>query len=366
MAVNITQLVTNFNEADLQAYINDYTLGDLQYRRFFPTEYTPFLTFEALQADFSAKVAADVVAFDSRAPRKGRQLPGKVTGDIPKIEIAKVKKESDLNTYRQLQAAANNAVSVNARQAILRRIIDWTYGDSTAVLDGVNARMEWLAKQLTTTGSYTLTLVNNAGGVVTAVPVSFGIPGGNVSNATTDWDTTATATPIADIKARVATARAAGVSLRFAIMDQATFDRMVKTDEVQKFTASFAANALNIKQVPNLETVNTSLSAGSLPTIVIWESYINVESKAGALTATTGWTTGKVVLSPSLQLGTTQWTTTADDFVNIGAASKSNSDFVTVKVFAEEDPITMVTKGVAYATPVLNNAKAIYIITTDY
>lgn len=366
MALNITQLVSTFNEADLQAFINEYNIGELQFRRFFPTEYTPFLTFEALQADFSAKVAADVVSFDSRAPRKGRSIPGKVTGDIPKVEIAKVKKESDLNTYRQLIAAAQNATSVAARQAILRRIIDWTYGDSTACLDGVNARIEWLAKQVTTTGAYSLTLVNNAGGVPTVVPVSFGIPGGNITNAAIDWDTTATATPITDIKAKVATARAAGVSLRFAIMDQATFDRMVKTVEVQQFAASFAANALNIKQVPNLETVNNSLNGAGLPTIVIWESYVNLESKAGALTATTGWTTGKVVLSPTLQLGTTQWTSTADDFVTIDDSTKANNDFVLVKVFAEQDPITMVTKGVAYATPVLNNAKSIYIITSDF
>ncbi len=365
MAVNITQLIGNFNAAELQAYINEYNIGDLQFKKYFPSVYTPTLTFEALQADFSAKVAADVVAFDSRAPRKGRYLPGRVTGDIPKVEIAKVKKESDLNVYRQLISSVNNTTNSGARAQIMKRIIDWTYGDSTAVLDGVNARMEFLAKQLASDGKYSLTLANNSGGVTTAADVDFGIPAGNKTNAAIDWDTTATATPITDIKAKIATARAAGYSLRFAFMDQSTFDRMVLTTQVQNFSASFAQNALNTQQTPNLDTVNTSLRAAGLPTIIIWDSYVNLESKAGALTATTAWTDGRVLLSPSMVLGSTQWTTSADDFVNIDASEKSNNDFATVKVYAEQDPITMITKGVAYATPVLNGATGLYIIKSN-
>lgn len=362
MAINITQLVTNFNAAELQAYINEYNLGDLQFKKYFPSLYTPNLTFEALQADFAAKVAADVVAFDSRAPRKGRSLPGKVTGDIPKIEIAKVKNESDLNVYRQLQASVNSATNANARLQIAKRIVDWVYGDSTAVLNGVNARIEFLCKQLASKGKYSLTIANNAGGVVTAADVDFGIPSGQITNVAVDWDTVATAKPITDIKSKVATARAAGVKLNYAFMDQATFDRMVLTAEVQSFSASFAANALSIQQVPNLDTVNASLRGAGLPTIIIWDSYIQLESKAGALTSTTAWEDGRVLLSASNVLGNVQWTTTADDFVTIDDSQKSNNDFTLVKVYAEQDPITMVTKGVAYATPVLNGAKQLYIL----
>jgi len=362
MAIDITKLVPSFNAAELQAYINEYNLGDLQFKSFFPSLFTPSLTFEALQADFSAKVAADVVAFDSRAPRKGRNLPGKVTGDIPKVEIAKVKKESDLNIFRQLQAAVNNANSAGARAQIFRRIIDWIYGDSTAVLDGVNARMEWLAKRVASTGKYKLTIVNNEAGVVTSVDVDFGIPSGNITNAAVDWDTVATATPITDFKTKLAAARAKGISLQFAIMDRATFDRMVLTTEVQKFAASFAQNALSLTQIPNFDTVNTVLRAAGLPTIILWDSIISLESKAGAMTATTGWEDGNVLFTQTRQVGNVQWTTTADDFVTIDDSQKSNNDFVLVKVYAEQDPITMITKGLAYATPVLNGATSLFIL----
>lgn len=363
--IDVTKLIASYSRADLQAYINEYSLGTLGYKSLFPSLYTPNLTFESLQADSGALVAADVVAFDSRAPRKGRQLPAKVTGDLPKIEVARVKKESDLNTYRQLQDSLNRATNPGTRAQIAARLIEWIYGDSTFVLNGVNARMEWLAKRVASTGKYSLTIANNPAGVVTQVDVNFGIPSGNITNVATDWDTVATADVVADLRVKTAAARAAGKIIRYAITDRATFDRAASTAKFQAFTASFAANALSIQQTPNVETANQALTRAGLPTFIIWDSYVNLESKAGVMTATTGWEDGNILLSESPVLGDTQHTTTADGFVDIDESVKATNDFVLVKAFAEQDPITVVTKGIAYATPVLNNASGLYILKTQ-
>ncbi len=363
--INITQVLDQFKSADFEAFVNEYTPGELAYQNYFPSLYQPSLTFEALQADFSAKVAADVVAFDSRAPRKGRSLPGKVTGDIPKIEISRPKKESDINLYYQLLDAASRVRSANQSTQINNRLIDFMYGDAGFCLDGVNARLEYLAKQVASTGKYSLTIANNSGGVTTAVPVDFGIPSGNITSTGTDWDTVASATPIADIKAKQAAARAAGIVLNYAFTDRATFDRMVATADVQKFAASFAANALTLQQTPNLDTVNTALRNAGLPTFIIWDSYINLETKAGVIGSTTGWFDGNITFSASPVLGSTVNTTTADAYVNIDASTKAENDFILVKTYAEQDPITVMTKGVAYATPVLNGANSLYILKTQ-
>ncbi|HZF64197.1 MAG TPA: hypothetical protein VEZ55_06930 [Chitinophagaceae bacterium] len=363
--IDVTKIVSEFNQADLQAYIEEYTMGDLQFKNYFPSVYTPNLTFEALEAQFSAKVAADVVAFDSRAPRKGRQTPGKRSGDIPKVEVARVKKESDLNVYRQLQAAFNAANNDGTRVQIAKRLIDWMYEDSSFVLDSVNARMEWLAKRIASTGKYSLTVTNNEGGVQTKVDVDFGIPGANVTNASVDWDSTATAKPVTDIRAKQTAARAKGLRLQYAFTDAATFDRMVATEEMQKFTASYVSNALGLQMQPNLDSVNTALRAAGLPTFIIWDSYVNVESKAGVHVTTTGWEDGNVTFAATNILGATQYTTTADGFVNIDDSVKVNNDFVLVKAYALQDPISVVTKGVAYATPVLNGANSLFILKTQ-
>ncbi len=367
-ALDLTSVVREFKAPDLQAFINEYLIGDLGYRNFFPTQFTPQLTFEVLEATFSAKVAADIVAFDSRAPRKGRQLPGKITGDIPKAEIARVKTESDLNKYRLLLSAVQQAQGIpQAMAAAKRRILDWIYEDTTFVQDGINARMEWLAKQATSKGEYTLSLTNNEAGIVTPVPIKFGIPTANIANSATDWwGAVSTAKPISDIRTLTRTAKAAGIVLRFVTMDRETFDKIVLTDEVQKFSASFVANALSLLTTPNLSIVNQALSNDNLPNIRIWDSMINVEAKAGTRTTTSGWEQGRVVLTPNSQLGTTQWTTPADAFVgsDVDKSSKTMNDFILVKMWAEQDPITVVTKALAYATPVLDSPNQIYIMKT--
>lgn len=365
--INVTNVVKEFSAPDLQAFIQEYNLGDLAYRNYFPTEYTTKLTFEALQAQFGAKVAADVVAMDSRAPRKGRQLPAKITGDIPKVEIARPKKESDLNTYRELLGVIQSTSMPAARAQAVRRLVSWMYEDTTFCLDGVNARMEYLAKQIASTGKYKLTLSNNEAGIVTPVEIKFGIPTGQITNSATNWWAASNvAKPISDLKALQVTARAAGLNLQYLTMDRGTFDQMILSEEVQKFCASFVAISLGLQTMPNLATVNQALANAGLPQIRIWESYINLESKAGAYTATTGWELGNVTATVSPILGKTQWTMPADAFVDSATdpSVKAMNEFVLLKSYAEQDPITVITKAVAYATPVLEGANSIYILKT--
>jgi hypothetical protein len=254
--IKITDLVTEFNKADLDAYVQAYNLSDLQFKTFFPSLYTPELTFKSLSANAGAKVAADVVAFDSRAPRKGRQLPSSVMGDIPKILIQKYKSETDINRYRLLQQAAarsNNPQAVNA-------ILEWIYGDSSAALDGVNARMEYLSKQVISTGKFTLTPANNAAGVATKVAVDFQIPSGNKANASVNWTVANanTSDPLKDIKAMQTTARTKGFKVKYITMDNDTFNNMTASVALQKNVIGYVGTALNLQGQPNLATVNST------------------------------------------------------------------------------------------------------------
>ena len=360
--INITNIIKEFRAVDLQAFINDYELADLYFPTYFPSFYTPKLTFEALEATMGAKVAADVVAFDSRAPRKGRYKPGKITGDIPKVEVARAKNETELNTYRQLLAVVNaNPTNQQAKN----RLIDWIYEDTQFALDGVNARQEWLAKQAVSNGKYSLTVDNNEAGVQTKVDIDFGIPAVNRKNAVADWSDAGNAKPITDIRAIDEAARKKGYRIRFATTDHATMLNMLATAEVRNFCASFVQVALDIQFIPNLEQLNAALARENLPTFRVWDSYVAIEGKKGAEPkAETGWIEGNVCFSVAPQLGQVQWTDTADAFVTIDDSVKAQNDFTLVKVFALQDPISVITKGVAYATPVLDGALRMFILKT--
>lgn len=367
MALNVNELIPEFRLADAQAFLEAQSFEQLQYQRHFPEQYTSDLSFSQIEAETGAKVAADVVAFNSRAPRKGRPLPGKASGAIPKIEIARDKVETDFNIYRKLM---NDLRLVNdtARANVGQQVINWIYGDQPFVVNGVQARLEWLAKQAASQGKYSLTLINNEAGVQTKVDVDFGIPAGNMlkmAAANRKWSVTATSDPIADFKRVRDTARASGKILKYATMDQATFDNMVASPAFQKASASYVANAMNLQTQPSLDQANVTLRAAGLPTIIIWESMVIIEGKDGSQADNSGWVAGNVSFTISDVIGSTQYTTSADEFVTVGKAQKTKSGIVLVKTWGEEDPITVITKGVAYATPVLSSATGTFILQTE-
>lgn len=361
--MTINQLVPEFRLADAQAYLNSYPFEELKYQSLFPEQYTSDLTFQALEANTGAKVAAAVVAFNSRAPRYGRYTPGKISGDMPKIEIARDKVETDFNQYRKLISDLRS-VGPTGQNDVKRRIIEWIYGDQPFVVDGVRARLEWLAKQAASNGAYDLPIGKNQQGVQTQVQVDFGIPGSNKQNASVAWSDHANADPIADFKAIKQNAKSKGKVVRFATMDEATFDNMVACAKFQKYVAGYIANALNLVGEPSLEQANVALRSKGLPQIRIWESDITIEKKDGTHTVDSGWVAGRVCFTATPEIGTTQYTLSADEFVSETKGQKTKSGIVLVKAWAEEDPITVITKGVAYATPVLASYGGTFLLST--
>ena len=361
MEINASNIITEFREADMQAVVNNTTLGDLAYRNFFPTQFNPSLTFASLETTVGAKVMADIVAMGSKAPRKGRQFVTKFTGEIPKIEIARDMTEKDLYQLQQLrQAVALYPTNASVKNQLIKGI----YEDAEFCTNGVNARLEWMAKQAASLGKYETTIANNSGGVAN-VKVDFGVSSGN---ATADWfaaDPSAVK-GITNIKSIVATAKAAGYSYASLVMDLLTFNQFVLQTEVQSYCASFASNALSIRPIPTLEQVNQALATQNLPTIRIWDSYIQTESKAGVLAADSGWNSGSVLFAVEGDLGSTMYTLTDEFRLRFGdTISQAVGDgFILVKSFGVQDPISVSTKATAFATPVLYNAKRNYILKT--
>ncbi len=362
--VNPNQIIQDFRLADAQAVLDVYPFSEMQYQSVFAELFRPSLSWKSIEAATGAKVAASVVAFNSKAPRFGRVTPGKASGDMPKIEAARDLIETDINTMRELQNALAQVQGTAAQGQIMTSIFNLMYGDAPFVVDAVRARLEWIAKQIASTGKYSLTLTNNESGVQTKLDVDFGIPTGNKVNAAKDWFTDTTADIITDIENRQKAARLKGKILRFMYMDRDTFNAMAANASVQKFCASFANNALNLLLRPDVETVNAALTRQGLPTIIIWDSFVSLEGKDGTQTAVSGWEAGKVTFTETAQLGNTQYTLSADEFVSGGTAVKTKSGIVLVKTWGVEDPIMISTKGVAYATPVLNNVNSTYILST--
>ena len=302
---------------------------------------------------------ADIVAIGSKAPRKGREFVENIKGEIPKVEIARDLNEKDLLTIQQLRYAVN-ANPTNA--GIKNQLIDKIYEDHRFCIDGINARMEWMAKQLVSTGKYKTTATNN-GGVVN-VSVDFKV---KTQNALKKW-ADADANPIEEIEKYQEEAKGKGYSYTTITMSRATLNQVLKNKNTRAFVLGVPINATTILPDVRLEQLNAELAERGLPIIKVWESFISFEGKNGEVTVANGWEEGNILFSTSALLGSTQYTTTTEftmDFADVMSKSIKDS-FILVNTFGHQDPISVSTKATAFATPVLNDSKRKLIIKTKF
>ena len=359
MNINANNIITEFSQANMNAIIQAYPLGDLRYREHFPLLYNPFLTYSNIEGADGAKIMADIVAIGSKAPRKGREFVENIKGEIPKVEIARDLNEKDLLTIQQLRYAVN-ANPTNA--CIKNQLVDKIYEDPLFCIDGINARMEWMAKQLVSTGKYKTTATNNDG--VVNVSVDFKV---KTQNALKKW-ADADANPIEEIEKYQEEAKGKGYSYATITMSRATLNQVLKNKNTRAFVLGIPINATTILPDVRLDQLNAELAERGLPIIKVWESFISFEGKDGEVIVANGWEEGNILFSTSALLGSTQYATTTEftmDFADVMSKSIKDS-FILVNTFGHQDPISVSTKATAFATPVLNDSKRKLIIKTKF
>jgi len=342
----IKSLIDGLSEKDVQAVLNSYTLTDFYYPTLFPLKYTPELKWELLEGSEGAPVMADVVAFDSRSPRKKREILSKAYGDIPKIAIARDKTESQMNRYNMLKRLADDAAKT--------ALVEWIYEDQSFTFKGVNARLEWLALRAASTGKVSLTKDNNAGGIVTEFAVDFRIPNENKSGVSVaiTGDNSATSKPISKIKAIVKAAKAKGKKLNYIFTTQDMVDAILLSKETIDFVAPWVMQATQLTQTPSLAAFNTAMRGNNLPVLGVVESFVQVEV-GGVRTQVDPWEPGLMLFSETPVLGATWYSNLADEMVTNSVALKAKRDHILIKRFANEEPLVESCIAMANAFPVI-------------
>lgn len=359
MVINANNIVPEFRQAEMSYLVSNYPIGNLQYRNYFPLSFNPSLTFGNLESKGSAKVMADIVSIGAKAPRKGRDFVSAIKGEIPKIEIARDMNEKDLLTLQQLR----QSVSLFPNNAgIKNELISKVYEDVPFCIDGVNARLEWMAKQLVSTGKFTTSVTNNAGGV-SNVKLDFGV---SVKNAVKDWFAATDADPITEIQDLQATARGNGYVYATITLERDTLNKLLNNAKVRAFVFGVPLNSSSVLPNVSLEQLNVMLIGAGLPSIVLWESFVSAELKTGNKSNVTGWEQGNILFSVDAQLGQTQYTTSTEFGMTFPdtITQAVNDNFILVKSFGVQDPIMISTKATAFALPVLNNTKKNVILKT--
>jgi hypothetical protein len=355
-------LLVGVNEKDMAAYIAKLTIPDMVYPNLFPLKFTPTLNWKTLKSETGIPVAADVVSYDASAPTKTRDVVGRASGDIPKIEIKRVMGESKLNEYKQLTHYAGN-------DAAQMELIRFVYDDVDFVFKGVNARLEWLALQALSTGLVSLTKNNNEG-LVTETSVNFNIPsanklGYNTFAAKVAWTVAnaATSKPISNIKEVVKAAKAKGRRVNYILMDNDTFDALAVSAETISYAASWVVKATNLALTPNIESVNAALRSNGLPEIKIVDSLVTLEKADGTRTTVSPWASGKITFISEMVVGNTWHGPIAAEDVATEAV-KTKRQHILIQKWGQVEPTAEFTKGTANAFPVLNDPDGIWMLDT--
>jgi len=350
----IKSLINGLSEKDMQAVANQYDLSDFFFPTLFPLKFVTSLKWESLEADFGAPVAGDVISWDSRAPRKRREVVSKLSGNIPKIGVAREKSESQMNEYNNLKRYADDAAK--------KQLLNWIWEDQEFVFKGVNARLEWLALRAASTGKVVLSNTNNEG-IVTDSAVDFLIPTANKSGVSTSITIAnkATSKPITKIRDVVKAAKGKGKKLNYIFTDQDMLDAILASDETIAFVAPWVMQATNLTMSPSLTSLNLALKGQGLPVIGVVESFIEIEIK-GERTKVNPWEPGVLLFSETPTLGDTAHTRLADEDVESTTSLKVKREHVLIKRFATEEPLTETCLAIANAFPVLNGAGSKWLV----
>lgn len=338
------------NEKDMQAVINSYDLKAYYYPTLFPLKEIYSLTWKTIEAQSGLKIAADLVSRGTVLGKKTREAVARISGDIPKIGISRDKNEEALNEYDLMIAMSSGNPDIKA-------LVEFWAEDTKFCWDGIANRLEWIALRQLSLGKIQFTNANN-NAVVTEYDIDYQIPSGQkvgFQTGSSSWDTTNTAKPISkDFKAIVQAGQALGLNLKFAFMSQNTFAKFVQIEEVIKLCATFANNALQISQSPDLATVNGALARnpflGQIQIVVI-DQLITLEKEDGTRVITNPFEDDVVTFTEGKVQGATYWKRPIDLTLQGSVAIKSLSGHTLIKKYSTESPVAEITEGIANAFP---------------
>lgn len=299
----------------------------------------------------STIVAADIVAMDSPLPLKKRDAIGTANGEITKLGMKKKLTEKQLSDIDTLIA----------KKVENKVIIEKIFSDAVSCTMGVYEKLEYVFLSALSTG---VALIEDTENVGTGVRIDYGYSDANKFGAGIKWSES-TSKPLDDILRVTKAAKAKGVSLKFMMMDEATFDNMAQNEQVRQYFA-FSQNFVGSNiPVPDLEQVNSMLQKRYKLQIIIVDRTIITE-RDGVRTVQTPWAENKIVFLETQKVGRLVYGILAEETRQSKAATYAKAGkFILLKKWSEEEPFSEHTSSQALALPVIDAVDSIYLLDTE-
>jgi len=304
------------------------------------------LAFEYVMGAQERPVMAHVMGWDSEAPIHGRPPLGqRVSGELPPI-----KRKARISEKEIIRFLTPRAGTPDVQTAISS-----VYGLTGALLDAVQARVEWLRMKALSED----TVIYNEGGVQFAF--DYGITAAYQINVNTDaaystwWSDTANSNPLIDSQT-LADAIDLGTGFRPGemIMSTRVLGYLLNNANLRAMIRGTAAPAAVLTRA-ELDTLWTLYN---LPPIVTYDVRVQSENADGSYTEVRTMAENKVVFVPGggATLGETLWGPTAESRPLIGTPMASQAPGIYAVTYGQEEPPSEWIKAVGVAFPSMPGA----------
>lgn len=350
----------DIDKPGMQVALNSYKPGSgLAWGTLFPLKYTPSFDLKGIEGNEGIPVAADRVAFNSKAPKKTRKTVGSWSGTLGKYAVSREKDEREINDYNDLmvKAAANTEDA-----ALARELVDIVYDDVNFVNTAMDYKVEIDAMRIGSSGKQTFSEKVD-GDMVTADEINFNVPSENFGGASVAWSNYETADGLKDLATwQAKIAKKGGKRPRYAIMELAKFNELIEQKATARRLFPRYDQALVTSDMITLEAINRYQSTKGYPQILVIDTYATVEHKDGSQETIKPWNEAVVVLSPEPRLGYTYYKT-VPNVPNTDAVQAYGSFYKTTR-YSQLNPMLEVTLAECYVQPALSNRASLVFINT--
>ena len=351
-------LIVGLTNQMVQARLDTADAKPFKFATYFPLRRINGFKWVLLQNQVAPRnVAADLHSDNATTMRKERAKFQLAMGDVPLISISREMKRSEIKDYQTALALAKDEDAT--------KLVQYWGEDVDFCFNGVQSELEYIAWALLSGGGkLSFTPTNNAT-YANEFDLDYQVDAEAKVKTGSNWGEKNNADIIGDLVAIIKGAKARGLNPKFAFVSLEEFYKICSAEQIIKACASFASNALGIAQTPDLEQVNNMLARqawlNGLQLRVI-DQDITRAYLDGSYDTANPFEAGKMVLSESERLGTTQYDILQDNGEMILRAERSHT---VIKKYGTIEPQGEVTIGQADALPVLDSAYRNVYVKTD-
>ena len=358
MATVVNTLIEGLTDRMVQSRVNSIDTTPFLFGRYFPVKKVNGFVWKTLGNQLAKKnVAADIHTDNGTILRKRRPIFESAKGDIPFISISRDMKRSEIKDYQTELALAPDADAT--------ALVQYWGEDVDFCFNGVQSELEYIAWALASNaGKLAFTTTNNAT-FANEFDLDYDVDDEQKKTVSVDWADKNNADIIGDFAKWVVAAKALGLNPKFAFVNLNELYHICSAEQIIKACASFASNALNIQQTPDLAQVNSMLAKQAWLNGIqlrVIDQTITREFQDGTQTSGNPFADRRLVLSETERLGTTQYDILQENEQLILRAVRSHT---VVKKYGTIEPKSEVTIGQTDAIPVFDTAYRNFYVKTD-